>query len=90
MERIGAQRRKTAEGSPPGERERVNLQERIWLLFDIAHVFSTTLKHKQIILCALCALCGQFCWIRFYLFNSVNGRRAHPIGGLSAVFLRFH
>jgi hypothetical protein len=50
MERIGAQRRKTAEGSPPGERERVNLQERVCLLFDIAHVFSTTLKHKQIIL----------------------------------------
>jgi hypothetical protein len=58
MERIGAQQRKTAEGSPPGERERVNLQERCWLLFDITQVFSTTSNHKQIILCVLCALCG--------------------------------
>jgi len=28
IERIGAQRRKTAKGSPPGERERVNYQEK--------------------------------------------------------------
>ena len=56
MERIGAQRRKTAEGSPPGERERVNLQERSSLLFDITQVFSITSNHKQLTLCDLCAL----------------------------------
>jgi len=50
MERIGAQRRKTAEASSPGERERVNLQERVWLLFDIAQVFSTTSNYTQTIL----------------------------------------
>jgi len=58
MERIGAQRRKTAEGNPPGERQRVNLHERLWLLFDIAQIISNTSNHKQIILCVLCALCG--------------------------------
>jgi len=35
-----------------------DLQERLWLLFDIAQIISNTSNHKQIILCVLCALCG--------------------------------
>jgi len=53
MERIGAQRRKTAEGSPPGEHERVNLQERLWLLFDDAKIIPRAPRMRP---CSLCPL----------------------------------
>jgi hypothetical protein len=58
IQRIGAQRRKTAEGSPQGERQRVNLQERLWLVFDVAQIISIISNYKQLILCVLCDLCG--------------------------------
>jgi hypothetical protein len=31
-----------------------DLQERLWLSFDIAQIISNASNHKQIILCALC------------------------------------
>jgi hypothetical protein len=41
-----------------GRQDGEDLQERLWLLFDIAQIISNTSDHKQIILCVLCALCG--------------------------------
>ena len=41
-----------------GRQDGEDLQERLWLSFDIAQIISNASNHKQIILCVLCALCG--------------------------------